>query len=309
MPPAAVTDELPAASAAKHLQCTEVWGGNHFVDSAVEMPGLDLRVYSRPMRAKGGGEGAAAETVAAGGGGDVHYVSTCAAGQISRMIVADVCGHGADVAQVATLLRTLLRRYVIYHNQGRLVRSINRRFVRLTDAGCFATAVVGTFDAANRRLSLSNAGHPPPIHFCAATGQWGYVAQPVNPGPGLADLPLGIENRVYYGEASVQLGVGDLLLIYTDALPEARIGGGQMLGQDGLLDLVRRLDPSGPRATIVGDLLARIEALSPGNLDPDDVTVLLVRANGERPWNRVPDLVMAPVRTIRAVVGSYLPGA
>jgi phosphoserine phosphatase RsbU/P len=308
MPPTA-TDIAPPATTpdSKHLQCTEVWGGNHFVDSAVEMPGLDLRVYSRPY-----GSGVDDERRDAGrarAGGDVHYVSTCAAGQISRLVVADVCGHGGHVAEVATLLRTLLRRYVIYHDQRRLVRSINRRFARMTEAGCFATAVVGTFDAANRRLSLSNAGHPPPIHYRAATGEWAYLAQPDLPaGRGFTDLPLGIEDRVRYGEASVQLDVGDLLLLYTDVLPEARTADGGMLGQAGLLALVRRLDPRAPRGAIVNDLLQRVESLSPGNLARDDVTLLLVRANGERPWASLPVMVMAPARAIRSVIGSYLPG-
>lgn len=292
--PAAVTDAA-ALPPTKHLQCTEVWGGNHFVDSAVEMPGLDLRVYSRPY---GGGDA---------GGGDVHYVSTCAAGQISRIVVADVCGHGADVAQVASLLRALLRRYVIYHSQKHLVRSINRRFVRLTDVGCFATAVVGTFDAADRRLSVSNAGHPPPLHYRAAAGTWDYLARPEDPPKaGLSDLPLGIENLVRYGEASTRLDVGDLVLFYIDALPEARKADGQFLGQDGLLALIRQVDPTS-RDTMIGDLLRRIEALSPGNLAAADVTLLLLRANGERPWTTLPDYVLAPVRAVRSVVASYPP--
>jgi len=48
----------------------EIWGGNRFVETGVELPGLDAWVYSRPH---GGAEG----------GGDVHYVSSCAAGMIA----------------------------------------------------------------------------------------------------------------------------------------------------------------------------------------------------------------------------------
>lgn len=287
----AVTDQ-PASPQGRHLQCTEVWGGNHFVDSEIEVAGLELRVYSKPH---GGGTG----------GGDVHYVSTCSAGRISRVVVADVCGHGADVAQVATILRTLLRRYVIFHDQRLLVRSINRRFTRLTESGCFATAVVATFDAADRRLRVSNAGHPPPVHYAAATGGWAYLAKPESAAPGLADIPLGIDGVVRYGQASVRLAAGDMVLFYTDALVEGRGPGGRLIGQDGLLALVRELDPSAPRA-LVGELLSRVEALSPGNLARDDTTALLLRATGERPPTPLATMAMAPVRLVRSVVGSYL---
>ena len=69
-------------SAARHgMHCMEIWGGNPAVESAVSTPGLDVWVYSRPHR--GGGHG-----------GDVHYVSLCGGGVITRMIVADVSGHG-----------------------------------------------------------------------------------------------------------------------------------------------------------------------------------------------------------------------
>src|SRR5687768_18611008 len=56
-------------------------GGNQPADSGVVMAGLDAWVYCRPYH------GAAA-------GGDVYYVSSCATGRITRLLVADVSGHG-----------------------------------------------------------------------------------------------------------------------------------------------------------------------------------------------------------------------
>ena len=68
-------------------QCMEVWRGNQPVDNGVVMPGLDAWVYSRPL-----GDAKA--------GGDVHYVSSCATGRITRLLVADVSGHGAETRAV-----------------------------------------------------------------------------------------------------------------------------------------------------------------------------------------------------------------
>src|SRR6478609_2236552 len=84
---------------AQVMQCMEVWGGNQLADSGVVMAGLDAWVYSKPF---GGAEG----------GGDVYYVSSCATGRITRLLVADVSGHGASVGGLAVQLRTLMRKHV-----------------------------------------------------------------------------------------------------------------------------------------------------------------------------------------------------
>src|SRR5437588_8610229 len=122
------------------MQCMEIWGGSENVDTAVAMPGLDAWVYSRPYRD-------------AVGGGDVYYVSSCATGRITRLLVADVSGHGQAVADLAVTLRTLMRKYVNHIDQTRFVCSMNERFVEMSAAGIFATAVVTTFFAPTKQLS------------------------------------------------------------------------------------------------------------------------------------------------------------
>ena len=129
----------------------EVWGGNQAVDCGVVMSGLDAWLYSRPLHAEKGG--------------DVHYVSSCATGRVTRMLVADVSGHGAAVADTAGRLRQLMRRYVNHLDQTRFVSALNREFLALPERGGFATSVVGTFFAPTNRLLISNAGHPPPLLY------------------------------------------------------------------------------------------------------------------------------------------------
>src|SRR5688500_18904568 len=99
---------------AHRMQCLEVWGGNTVADSAVAMAGLDAWVFSRPY---GGAEG----------GGDVHYVSSCATGNVTRMLVADVMGHGDTVAAAAVELRQLMRSHADFLDQTRFVAELNAR--------------------------------------------------------------------------------------------------------------------------------------------------------------------------------------
>ena len=139
-----------AVSDAHTLQCMEVWGGNRAVDNGVVMMGVDAWVFCRPY----GTDEA---------GGDVHYVSSCASGRIVRLIVADVAGHGADVAELATRLRGLMKSHANYADQREVVGVINREFARLADIGKFATAVAATYWTPTDELVMTNAGHPPPL--------------------------------------------------------------------------------------------------------------------------------------------------
>src|SRR5689334_4344170 len=96
-----ITAKSPAArfeATVQHtMRCMEIWGGNHAADACVATPGLDLWLYSQPYQG-------------AENGGDVHYVSLCGGGRITRFLLADVAGHGAEVAPMARLLRGLLRK-------------------------------------------------------------------------------------------------------------------------------------------------------------------------------------------------------
>ena len=75
------------------------------------------------------------------------------------------------------------------------------------------------------------------------------------------------------------MGVGDLMVFYTDALSEGHDAAGQMLCESGLLRLVREVGTGDP-ATFIDRLLAAVTAANPKNLTDDDVTVLLLRPTG-----------------------------
>lgn len=281
----------------KHLQCTEVWGGNACVDRGVVMPGLEAYVYSQPC----GGDA---------GGGDVHYVSSCAAGQIARLLLADVAGHGNTVAEVAARLRQLMRRHIGDHSQRGLVRAVNRAFTDVATGGMFATAVVMTFDAKRGTLLVSNAGHPPPLLFRLRSKTWSYLES----GTGRddverpANLPLGIDAVSDYGQVQTTLDVGDVVVSYTDWLPEARNAAGEFLGKAGLLELARSVDVADP-SRLPQALTSAVERWAGTGLDHDDVTLLLFRRNGQPPSPSIVDLALAPFRMIRSIAGSYLPAS
>jgi hypothetical protein len=269
----------------------EVWGGNRSADSAVVMSGLDAWVYSQPY--------AGAE-----GGGDVYYVSSCATGRITRMLVADVAGHGQAVSHIATQLRTLMRRHVNQIDQTRLVQSMNQQFATLFGDGCFATALVTTFFAPTNHLSLCNAGHPPPMLYRAATQQWSFLDQHCAGGDQFANVPLGVIDLVNYDQFDVKLNVGDLVLCYTDSLIESLDQNGEMLGLAGLLEVVRSIDLGDPQR-VISQLMSAMRKRCGHDVAEDDLTIMLLRPNGLGAQVPFRERVLAPVRLMKNLLASF----
>ena len=286
----AVTDQTT-----KHMTCMEVWGDSQLTERGIEMGGLEAWVYSKPF-------GQAQR------GGDVYYASSCATGRISRLLLADVSGHGDSVAATAADLRTLMRRFVNRLDQKEFVRLLNQQFVALSQTGTFATAVVTTFFAPSRRLLLCNAGHPRPLLYHASKRQWSLLG---HEGSGerrvLQNIPLGLLDLTEYEDFDVELAPGDGVLSYTDALIESRDTDGEMLGEEGVLRILNSL-PGIPLDTVTQALLREIGRRYPENLSADDVTVMVIRINGRQPNVPLREKLFAAGRFLGTLVRSVNPG-
>lgn len=95
----------------------------------------------------------------------MHYVSLCAGGITTRMLLADVSGHGAHVHDYAVELRRLVKRYINAKKQGAFMDAMNRGFTEYAALNRFATAVAATWLGPERSLEISIAGHPRPLLF------------------------------------------------------------------------------------------------------------------------------------------------
>lgn len=271
----------------------EVWGGNTRTDSAVAMPGLDAWVYAVPYA--GSKEG-----------GDVHYLSSCATGRITRLLVADVSGHGDEVAAVASTLRSLMRKNVNYMEQDRFVRALNTEFTGLSESSRFATAIVATYWEPTRYLVLCNAGHPRPVWYSARARQWRILEQSRDlASEGLANIPLGIAEPTAYDQFGITLRPGDLVLMYTDWLTETlKSDSSTRLGEQGLLDILATLDTTDPRR-VVSELMSSIHAYSGGAAPDDDVTVLLLSPNSVPARRSIGNLLVMARKLLQEATTSW----
>jgi hypothetical protein len=133
-------------------------------------------------------------------------------------------------------------------------------------------------------------------------------------GAGLRNTPLGMMAMAEYEQFDVELNPGDCLICYTDALIESNDADGEMLGEGGLLKIVRLLTASageamdGPQRA-AERLLEEIGARYPENLTDDDVTVLVIRANGSAAHYSIGDQLRAFGRLAGSLIRALIPGS
>jgi len=246
------------------LVCTEVWGGNRKVIRTVKLPSLVAWVASAPINE---GEG----------GGDLHYMSVCDYDLISRVVLADVSGHGNEVSAVTQTLRNLMHKNINAWDQSDFMRGLNDAF-RESSNNKYATAIVLSFHRVMGRLAFSNAGHLPPLWYHAAQKAWGWLEEGTE-AKKVSGLPVGLIPGTDYSQTVVTLKPSDILVLYTDGITEVGNETGHELGREQLLEWARQAPVDSSR--LLGEaLLQRIE-LFRGKVRNDDETLVVLQREEE----------------------------
>ncbi|WP_406353301.1 PP2C family protein-serine/threonine phosphatase [Streptomyces sp. NBC_00658] len=204
-------------------------------------------------------------------GGDFYDTVRTSDGTVHAMI-GDVCGHGPDEAALGVELRIAWRALTFAGLCGdELLSTLQQVLEHERDNDeIFATLCTVDISPDGRRAGLCLAGHPSPL--IARPGRPAQLLPYENGGPALGLLP-----GARWPRQQVELGGAWSLMLYTDGLIEGRIGqGNQRLGQDGMVDMVRRQLAQG----LEGEELLRaavneVRELNGGELT-DDVAVLLL---------------------------------
>jgi len=268
---------------ADKMECMEVWGGNQPVNRMLTTTGLDIWAYSKPH-------------AGSRSGGDVYYISSCSSGRITRLLLADVSGHGEVVAARANILRKLMRRHINHINQASLVEAINRDFEAESRTGSFATAVIGTYFAPTKSLTICNAGHPPPLIYRAQSGTWFPFGGEQDSTSIKRNFPLGISVGQNFTNQACRLDPEDLVICFTDGLLEFKQSDNSMLGESGLLQILSQLDPHRPDC-LIQELIQRLDPDQKKINSADDASIVLFRRNNESV--SLMDNLAAPFRALK----------
>ncbi|MCG8966826.1 MULTISPECIES: PP2C family protein-serine/threonine phosphatase [Streptomyces] len=204
-------------------------------------------------------------------GGDFYDVVRTPDGTVHAMI-GDVCGHGPDEAALGVELRIAWRALTLAGLCGDQLLGTLQQVLEheRSDDEIFATLCTVDIAPDGRRAGLCLAGHPAPL--IAGPGMPARLLPYDNNGPALGLLP-----GARWPRMQVELGAEWSLMLYTDGLIEGHIGEGrERLGQDGMVELVRRRFADGLRGEeLIRTAVNEVRDLNGGELT-DDVAVLLL---------------------------------
>ena len=190
------------------------------------------------------------------------------------VFIADVSGHGTPAAVLMAITHAIAHAQPGRHTPPeQLLGYLNDRLtLSYTRGGSFVTAFYAVLDPAARTLTYSGAGHNPPRLVRGDR----VISLDKN-----GALPLGILDDQPYGQATVTLERGDLLLLYTDGITEAMapLKGSpsrQLFGVERLDTLL--LDCGGTSAAgCISRVRTEVAAFSEGAPPTDDQTLIAMR--------------------------------
>ena len=195
-----------------------------------------------------------------GVGGDWYDLFTLPSGNVG-IAIGDVAGSGLHAAVVMGRIRSALRAYAMETDDPADVLTRLDRKVQRFEPDAMATVLYAVFDADLHNLTLSSAGHLPPIIVTDGA--------PGNPLSLYPDLPLGAHHHAPRHNIQLAVRRGECLFLYTDGLVERR----DRPISAGIKQLATALT-CGPADTMCATAMAR---LLDNQAARDDIAALAVR--------------------------------
>jgi phosphoserine phosphatase RsbU/P len=203
-------------------------------------------------------------------GGDFYDVIMLGPDRLG-IAIGDVSGKGVPAALFMALTSSLLRAEAMRGTAPYdVLQHINRQIRGRNARGMFVTVLYGVLDIPARELTFVRAGHDLPLVW-DATGR----PRPLTLGCG---QPLGLFPQPMLDLQRIALAPGDLLLMYTDGVSEARDPNAQFFGLEGIQRVVQSRQTA-PAQALCDHLTAVLAAYHGSAPQSDDLTVLSLRVD------------------------------
>ena len=203
------------------------------------------------------------------------------------IVVGDVCGKGVGAALFMTLFRSLIRatatsdvscsrKDMTALSPGERLQhviSFTNHYVAEThsDANMFATVVAGIVDINSGVLSYINCGNPPPMII-----RGGRVVTSLAPtGP-----VIGVLDEARYEVKEIQLGIGDVLLAFTDGITDCKNSNDEFLGAEQIIKLAEI--PTGTTDELLDGILEGLQRFCGEEDQFDDITMIAIMRTESR---------------------------
>jgi serine phosphatase RsbU (regulator of sigma subunit)/pSer/pThr/pTyr-binding forkhead associated (FHA) protein len=215
------------------------------------LAGWELAAYSKPTRYVGG---------------DFYDFLQTPRGSLLA-ILGDVSGKGVSAALLSSMILGSLHANIRSEDTIQTAtNALNKLMCDKAPTGRFVTLFIVEFDQAGNGHFIS-AGHTTAYLYRAAGKR---IEELQSNG-----MIVGAFGFAQFETSSTVLDTGDVLILYSDGLTEAENAAGEMLGEEPVLQTIRRSGPEGAQATLAA-LTELLQRFTEGRGQTDDITIAAV---------------------------------
>lgn len=223
-----------------------------------EIPGVDIAAASRPAMEVGG---------------DFYDFFWLAPDRLG-IVIADVSGKGIPGALIMSMVRSVMRAESVHaRSPSAVLERVNQTMLSDTRENVFITMIYGVLDLSTQTLTFARAGHEPVVAY--STDDTGMrLLTPDGIALGLVDEKM----FAVISDQDIPLHNGDLLVLYTDGVVEARNRESEEYGQERFLETIRAHAGQSP-GELIETLVGDVDRFARDGRQSDDITLVVVKIN------------------------------
>jgi serine phosphatase RsbU (regulator of sigma subunit) len=191
------------------------------------------------------------------------------------VVVGDVADHGIPSALLMATVRALIRQRCSAFGQiDQVVSDVNRQLSNdVKDSGRFMTLFYTEIERSNKIMRWVNAGHEPAMFFDPAADTFSEL-------DGAGNLALGVFEDAKFREGQQEIAPGQIVVIATDGIWEARNPKGEMFGRNRVQSIIRR-SASKNANDIQNAILNALKRFQKNVKLEDDLTLVIIKIEKE----------------------------
>lgn len=204
-------------------------------------------------------------------GGDLY-----AALKLGERYLGIMCGDVSGKGMPAALFMARSVAEFKFHSASgsdpaETLRRLNNGLADVESSGLFVTMNYAVVDLQEKKLVLSNGGHMPVVRI-QSSGETSLLT----PDGG---MPIGLVGDVDFGRLEVSLEPGDVFLMYSDGISEARNRKAQDFEIERVMDAAKRFRLE-PASAICAQIVQAVDLFAAGAPQHDDMTLFVFKVRG-----------------------------
>lgn len=208
-------------------------------------------------------------------GGDIYDFLDYGPGRVA-IAIGDVSGKAAPAALYAALVSGILRSLAAQHlSPAALLSALNDQLQERRLDSQYVTMLVAIWDDSNQTLQIANAGSVQPlfVSLVSSSSRTTVDVKTIK----AEGFPLGLFPDVQYEEFTISTRTGDLVVFFSDGIPDAENANGDMFGTDRLAKVLKtQRQPTA--SSMVEAILKAVSDFQSGTEHFDDETAVVLRA-------------------------------